>query len=41
VLDRAFRLDDGRCVALYWQVADSRWTSGLSYFNAFARTFQP
>ncbi|MEU7876779.1 serine/threonine-protein kinase [Microbispora bryophytorum] len=41
VLDRAFRLDDGRCVALYWQVADTRWTSGLSYFNAFARTFQP
>ncbi|MEU6425270.1 protein kinase [Microbispora sp. NPDC046973] len=41
VLDRAFRLDDGRCVALYWQVADSRWTSGLSYFNVFARTFQP
>ncbi|MGI5159562.1 protein kinase domain-containing protein [Microbispora sp. CA-102843] len=41
VLDRAFRLSDGRCVALYWQVADSRWTSGLSYFNVFARTFQP
>lgn len=41
VLDRAFRLDDGRCVALYWQVADSRWTSGLSYFNAFTRTFRP
>ncbi|MEV4297161.1 serine/threonine-protein kinase [Microbispora rosea] len=41
VLDRAFRLADGRCVALYWQVADSRWTSGLSYFNAFTRTFQP
>ncbi|MEN3538611.1 protein kinase [Microbispora sp. ZYX-F-249] len=41
VLDRAFRLDDGRCVALYWQVADSRWTSGLSYFRVFERTFRP
>ncbi|WP_182885091.1 serine/threonine-protein kinase [Microbispora sp. H10885] len=41
VLDRAFRLADGRCVALYWQVSDARWTSGLSYFKAFARTFQP
>ncbi|MEV7802480.1 protein kinase [Microbispora sp. NPDC088329] len=41
VLDRVFRLDDGRCVAIYWQVADSRWTSGLSYFNAFTRTFRP
>ncbi|KAA9379920.1 protein kinase [Microbispora cellulosiformans] len=41
VLDRAFRLGDGRCVALYWQVSDARWTSGLSYFKAFTRTFQP
>ncbi|WP_169978445.1 serine/threonine-protein kinase [Microbispora sp. H10836] len=41
VLDRAFRLDDGRCVALYWQVSDSRWTSGLSYFRVFERTFRP
>ncbi|GAA4189568.1 serine/threonine-protein kinase [Microbispora amethystogenes] len=40
VLDRAFRLGDGRCIMLYWQVADTRWTSGLSYFKAFARTFQ-
>ncbi|GGO02589.1 hypothetical protein GCM10010116_05010 [Microbispora rosea subsp. aerata] len=41
VLDRAFRLGDGRCVALYWQAADSRWTSGLSYFRVFERTFAP
>ncbi|MEU8173865.1 protein kinase [Microbispora hainanensis] len=41
VIDRAFRLRDGRSIMLYWQVADSRWTSGLSYFNAFTRTFQP
>ncbi|WP_405084632.1 serine/threonine-protein kinase [Microbispora sp. NBC_01389] len=41
VLDRAFRLADGRSIMLYWQVADPRWTSGLSYFNAFARTFRP
>jgi len=41
VIDRAFRLGDGRSIMLYWQVADSRWTSGLSYFNVFTRTFRP
>ncbi|WP_211589174.1 serine/threonine-protein kinase [Microbispora sp. H11081] len=41
VLDRAFRTEDGRCIALYWQAADSRWTTGLSYFRIFERTFQP
>ncbi|GAB3153716.1 protein kinase domain-containing protein [Microbispora hainanensis] len=41
VIDRAFRLGDGRSIMLYWQAADSRWTSGLSYFKAFTRTFQP
>ncbi|WP_051457858.1 serine/threonine-protein kinase [Microbispora sp. ATCC PTA-5024] len=41
VVDRAFKLPDGRCFTLYWQVADARWTSGLSYFQRFTSTFQP
>ncbi|MBP2702330.1 serine/threonine protein kinase [Microbispora sp. RL4-1S] len=41
VLDRAFRLPDGRCFAIYWQVADARWTTGLPYFQTFADTFRP
>ncbi|MFC0860869.1 serine/threonine-protein kinase [Sphaerimonospora cavernae] len=41
VLDRGFRLADGRCFAVYWQVADARWTTGLSYFRVFADTFRP
>lgn len=41
VLDRGFRLADGRCFAIYWQVLDSRWTTGLSYFRVFTSTFRP
>ncbi|GAA4598420.1 serine/threonine-protein kinase [Planotetraspora phitsanulokensis] len=39
VLDRAFRLPDGRFVALYWQTTDRTWTTTMSYFRVFLTTF--
>jgi serine/threonine protein kinase len=41
VIDRAFRLPDGRYVTIYWQAADSRWITTLSSFKVFASTFRP
>ncbi|MBX6384036.1 MAG: protein kinase [Microbispora sp.] len=41
VLDRAFKLGDGRTIMLYWQVADTRWTSRLSWWRVFTSTFRP
>ncbi|MEW9528033.1 protein kinase [Microbispora sp. NPDC049125] len=41
VLDRAFRMPDGRHFTIYWQVADARWTSRLPYLDSFMTTFQP
>jgi tRNA A-37 threonylcarbamoyl transferase component Bud32 len=41
VLDRAFRLPDGRYAALYWQTTDRTWTTTMSYFRVFLTTFVP
>ncbi|WP_214104442.1 serine/threonine-protein kinase [Acrocarpospora catenulata] len=40
VIDRAFKIEE-TCYALYWQVPERRWSTGLSYFDTFAATFRP
>jgi serine/threonine protein kinase len=41
VLDRGFRMADGKPYALYWRVPADRWEQDLTYFRTFARTFRP
>ncbi|MFE3447895.1 serine/threonine-protein kinase [Nonomuraea sp. NPDC059194] len=41
VINRGFRLADGRPYAVYWEAPEASWREGLPYFDRFVKTFQP
>ncbi|MFD1937765.1 MULTISPECIES: serine/threonine-protein kinase [Nonomuraea] len=41
VVNRGFRLADGRPYAVYWETPEASWREGLPYFDRFVETFQP
>jgi hypothetical protein len=41
VLSRNVRVSDERAYALYWSTPAGQWQTSKSFFEVFARTFQP
>lgn len=41
VVNRGFRLEDGRPYAIYWETPEASWRKGLAFFDTFVKTFQP